>query len=297
MSLQSSVTSLPQEKGLRLNQSQFNLAKKLLSDHPSKCPVTLAEGISLNEFSEYIDAHPKLPVRICLIEGSVVAYEYPQDCRSYVTGRINILLGRWDATNDLRIGDNLDIKVGPNSMLISDCFIRPTRRPPPPPGQGTNNAGLAYPTVVVEVATSQSLKDVTEKAPKYFSAMTTIQAFLVIKIWEPHQDGTIAMIALLYRRANPNQRIPVSTVSFGTAGVDPQANRVLVDIVGDHDLIAGVGYGGVPCDGAGIPAYQLNIPVMDIYNGDPQGIPATRIHGFNLDLWDIQMMAQEALLE
>ncbi|KAF9100436.1 hypothetical protein BGX27_000409 [Mortierella sp. AM989] len=287
------VSLPPQEKRLRLNRNQFDHAKNLLRHHPNECPVTFTEGISLKEFSKYIDTHPKLPVRICLTEGSVVAYEYPQDCHAYVTGRITGLLYLWDATHDLRIGGNLDVVVGSNSMLIADCFIRPKRRPHPPPGQGTNDAGLAYPTVVTEIATSQSLRSVTAKVPQYFSARTTIQAFLVIKIWEPRQDGTMAMVALLYRRANPNPMIPISTVSFGTAGIDPQANQGLVGIVGDPNLITGVGYGGAACDGAGIPAYQLNIPAVDIYNGDPQGIPAARIHGFNLDLWDIQMLALE----
>ncbi|KAF9434035.1 hypothetical protein BGZ76_008663 [Entomortierella beljakovae] len=202
------------------------------------------------------------------------------------------LVFRWDATNDLRIGNNLDIVVGPNSMLLADCFMRPARLPLPPPGQSTNNTGLAYPTVVTEVAVSQSLSGVTAKVLHYFSARTTIRAYLVIKIWGPRQDGTIAMVALLYRRANPNPMIPISIVSFGTAGIDPQAHQILVGIVGNPNFITGVGYDGVPCDSAGIPTYQLNIPVVDIFHGDPQGIPAARIHGFNLDLWDIQEQVQ-----
>ncbi|KAF9199147.1 hypothetical protein BGZ49_010773 [Haplosporangium sp. Z 27] len=105
---------------------------------------------------------------------------------------------------------------------------------------------MAYPTIVPEVTASQSLSSVTTKVLHYFSARTTIQAFLVIKIWEPRQDGTIAMVTLLYRRANPN---PISTVPFGTAVIDPQAHRSLVGIADNLDPIAGIGYGGVPCNG------------------------------------------------
>ncbi|KAF9992645.1 hypothetical protein BGZ79_002824 [Entomortierella chlamydospora] len=77
---------------------------------------------------------------------------------------------------------------------------------------------------------------------------------------------------------------PISTMSFGTTGIDSQVNQGLVGVVGDLNLIVGVGYGGVPCGGAGISAHQLNIPALVIYNMDAQGIPAARIHGFNLDL-------------
>lgn len=62
---------------LRVPKVKFEMAKRLLTQQPSNGPVTIAEGIPLEEYAKYIFTHPKLPVHICLIGGDVKAYEIP----------------------------------------------------------------------------------------------------------------------------------------------------------------------------------------------------------------------------
>ncbi|KAF9342598.1 hypothetical protein BGX26_007209, partial [Mortierella sp. AD094] len=268
-------------------------AKSQLLSQPSNGPVTLAQGISREVYSKYLSSHEDIPVRIRLMNGSVEAYEVPLDPHNEVGGRIMILVGRWDATDDLGVGMDLEMEVGASNMLMSDCYIRQRRRPDPPQGQSANSIGGSYPTVDIEVATIQTINDVHAKVADWFSSKTTIQLLLVIKIWEPRQDDTLAMVALLYRRQNPNPLVPISAISFGTANIAGQALQALQVVMGGPKFVNGVGYGGAPCDAPGIPMYQMNLPAADIYNGDPQGILDGNVLGFNLDLWDIQLRARE----
>ncbi|KAF9116175.1 hypothetical protein BGX27_004515 [Mortierella sp. AM989] len=285
--------ALPPPNRLRIAKFQFEKAKYQLLSQPSNGPVTLAQGISLEVYSKYRSSHEDSPIHIRLVNGNVEAYEIPRRPHTSVTGLIMISVGLWDAARDLDVGADLDMVVGADSMLMSDGYILPRRRPDPPQGQGMDSLGGPYPTVVIQVATTQSINDAHAKVAKWFSPRTTIQLLLVIKIWEPRLDNTLAMVALLYRRQNPNPLVPISAISFGTASITGQALQSLQDIMGGPNFVNGVGYGGAPCDAPGIPMYQMNLPAADIYNGDPQGIPAGNVLGFNLDLWDILVRARE----
>ncbi|KAF9998792.1 hypothetical protein BGZ79_007547 [Entomortierella chlamydospora] len=286
-----STLTPPKPNRLRITELQFEKARNQLLNQPSSGPVTLAQGISLEVYSKYLSSHEDLPVRTRLMDGNVEAYELPLDPHTNVTGRIISMIGGWDIVGDLCIGTDLEMVVGVDSMLMCDCYVRPWRRPRPPQEQGANSLGTPYPTVVVKVAATQSLNDAHAKVADWFSPRTTIQLCLVIKIWELRQDNTIAMAALLYRRQDPNPLVPVSAISFGTARITGPALQTMQGIIGGPNLVNGVGYGGVPCDAPGIPMYQLNLPAVDIYNGDPQGIPAGNVLGFNLDLWVVQLWA------
>ena len=49
-----------------------------------------------------------------------------------------------------------------------------------------------------------------------------------------------------------------------------------------------------PCNGIGIQTYQMNIPATELFDGDPTGVPASAIGGFNLDLWEFQVVIRES---
>ena len=51
-----------------------------------------------------------------------------------------------------------------------------------------------------------------------------------------------------------------------------------------------------PCARAGIPAYQMNIPATELFDGDPTGVPASAVGGFNLDLWELQFVAWKGFM-
>lgn len=99
------------------------------------------------------------------------------------------------------------------------------------------------------------------------------------------------MVALLHQRTNNNPQVPTMAFSFRTSEIDHQAQRTLQDIVARQILVTSVGFGGAPCNQLGISMYQMILPAAGIYNGDPQGTPATHALGFSLDLFDTQIRA------
>jgi hypothetical protein len=122
----------------------------------------------------------------------------------------------------------------------------------------------------------------------YFSARTSIRVYLAIKVWPKRRNGTVAMLALLYVRSSPTPTDPIAKISFGTARIYGNAMIQLQNIGGVAPT--GVGFGGVPCNQAGLAPYQLQIPIAELYNdvpgGAPQGVPDLPI-----DLFRVQQVA------
>ena len=108
-----------------------------------------------------------------------------------------------------------------------------------------------------------------------------MQLYVAIKSYKVKSDETFALLALLYSRANVPLTTPLMAISFGTAAV--MAERLPLAI---RPLLTGVGFGGPPCDQAGLAAYQLPLPLASFYHGVPMppGLPAY----LNLDLFHLQ---------
>ena len=202
----------PRHKMLRISQTQFEEARSLFLQDPSRGPVCLARGISLQGYYKYCTNHPRLPLRICLRNWNVEAYELPDRPHDIIAGTFNTLVNEWDPTRQLYCGSDRDIQVGQTDMISPDCNVEPIHLPPPLPGQGSGPNNDPYPTVIVEVATSQGLPSVHAKVRLWFSPQTQIQLCLVIKIWGRRLNNTIAMVALLYQRANPNPLTPTNAI-------------------------------------------------------------------------------------
>ncbi|KAF9090481.1 hypothetical protein BGX27_002252, partial [Mortierella sp. AM989] len=288
-------STLAPPKRLQIPKFLFEKAKSQLLSQPDSGPVILARDVSLKAHSNYCSTHEDLPIRICLVDGNVIAYEISLRPHTAVAGRIHSLLARWDAGDDLAIGGDLDVVLEVNAILKPDLYIQPWRRPAPPQGQGADSIGNAFPTMIVEIATSQGLSGVHAKVAHWFPPRTTIQLCLIIKIWRPRGYNTLAMVVLRYHRTNNNPLIPTTAISFGTAALDHQALQVLQGVVAGNQ-VTGVGFCGVPCSEAAIPVYQMTLPAALIYNGDPQGVPEANALGFGLDLWDFQVQARRAYL-
>lgn len=131
------------------------------------------------------------------------------------------------------------------------------------------------------------VRNLCEKAAGYFSQRTSIQIYVALRIFDRRADGTRAMVALVYHRANPAPLVPAVT-SFGTA---IPAQITVTDIAAQGvaaNAIAGVGFGGSPCNVAGIPLYQLNFATVDLFNGVPAGVPPGVPAAYTLDLWVVQ---------
>ncbi|CAG8504416.1 4453_t:CDS:1 [Acaulospora morrowiae] len=190
--------------------------------------------------------------------------------------------------------------LGPNTAKDPDSMVQPVRRPRPPPAQAMDRRGMAYPTMVIEVDHMQTLLDLHRKVALYFNPRTTIKIVLAVKLNEPRMDNTIAIIVALYLRTSPTPLIPVDVRSFGTAPPSHSHKNHIYNImcVPPH-LFTGVGLSDAnnnpfpPCARAGIPDYQMNIPATELFNGDPTGVPASAVGGFNLDLWELQLVARQ----
>jgi len=117
--------------------------------------------------------------------------------------------------------------------------------------------------------------------PIYLGAYTSIQRYVAIKIYGLRRNHTFAALVLLYSRAHVPVTTPVLAISCGTAPV--MSGRLPLAI---RPLVTGVGYGGPPCNQAGLPAYQLPLPFAAIYHGIavPAGLP------LNLDIDLFQML-------
>ncbi|RGB40119.1 hypothetical protein C1646_664092 [Rhizophagus diaphanus] len=133
----------------------------------------------------------------------------------------------------------------------------------------------------------------------YFSQATSIQIVLVIKIFNLRVDNTFVLIAALYLRTNQNPLTPVNVIYFGTA--DPSQSTVnyiinTMKVLPNNFIGVGRTVNGVncpPCNMAGIPMYQMNIPAAELFDGDPNGITAVAAGGFNLDLWELLVKARK----
>ena len=176
-----------------------------------------------------------------------------------------------------------------NSYYTADLTIRPLGLRRTPAGQEPNSKATAYPTMVVEVGTSETITSLHDLARNYFSPRTTIQIYLAIKLFPTRMDGTMAMLALRYLRTNQNNTVPDVILSFGTALLHYSTINFLTKIVGvPLTNITGVGFSAIACNAPNIPDYQLHIPAVELFNGSSGGIPAGSINGFYLDLWKLQ---------
>jgi len=126
-------------------------------------------------------------------------------------------------------------------------------------------------------------------AAGYFSARTTIQMYLAIKLFPFRQNNTAALLAMLYLRNNPNPTIPVIVKSFGTAPLHGTTRRYLENTVNvPVNTFTGVGFGAAACNGLNIQEYQIAIPTNLLFNGAPGGVPNNVPANFNIDLFMLQ---------
>jgi len=283
-----------------LSKDLFSARERLLElrkkEDLATSEIIIAENVSLEDYSRFRKSHQKSPVRLCLMDGRIIAYEVPLDPHILVVGKVMASMVIWN-DQDLEYGPEMTMKVGPASQVEPDMMARPVRRPFPPAGQGANALGAPYPTMIIEVGFTQTFPDLHRKVAVFFSAQTTIQIVLAIKIFELRANNTFAMIAALYLRTSPTPLVPVQVISFGTAEPIQQIVEYLENTVGvSPNIFTGVGRIDITtgidyplCNAPGIQIYQMNIPAAELFNGDPLGIPAAAVGGCDLDLWQLQL--------
>ncbi|CAB5394807.1 unnamed protein product [Rhizophagus irregularis] len=232
----------------------------LLGQDPPERGVILAENISFESFQNFCETEPKLPVKIRLVNGTIVAYE---------------------------------VTLTPHGSavyFIADLTFRPRRLPPPPPDQACNSSGYAYPNMVVEVGYIESIQSLHELAPFYLSQYTTITIYLAIKLYpshthQPGEPGVSPMVAMLYQRTSQTPYIPTRIISFGDAPLHNSTVDFFINMGVPSANFTGFGrHGAPPCNAPNLPVYQLPIPADEIFYRTPSILPDIV---FNLDLWEV----------
>ncbi|GBB89479.1 hypothetical protein RclHR1_16180005 [Rhizophagus clarus] len=272
--------------------------------------ITIKENVPLEEYLRYRENNMNTSVRMYLCDGKIKIYEVPSAPHAEVAGQIIAMMGAWNI-QDFRYGTDATTTLGQGSGREPDVYVRPKHRPRPQQGApAADRFGNAFPTMMIEVGFSQSLPDLHRTAIRYLNQQTTIQIVLAIKIFGIRTNAltntsTIALIAALYLRTSPTPLVPTRVISFGTANPDTNTvNHIIQQMNVPPGSFVGVGRPDPnnnnnnfpPCNAANIPTYTMNIPGTELFDGVPANhLPAGFAAGFNLDLYELQVVVREAL--
>jgi hypothetical protein len=115
-------------KRIQLLSKDIDLARERLlalpqveehGEYTGSCEITLKENVSLEEYLDYRDKNPNLPVRIYLHDGKIKAYEIPLAPHAMVSAKVKGEMIKWN-DQDLEYGDDTNMIVGQNSAKEPD---------------------------------------------------------------------------------------------------------------------------------------------------------------------------------
>ena len=257
--------------------------------------IVVASNVPRETYLEFCNGEPKVSVKHRFVDGKVIAYEIPLNPHSVVQGVLTGEMYTWNRC-ELDVMGETDVTVNTRDVYRPDACIRPQQRRQPPQRQAVNATGNPYPTMVIEIGSTESLNSLHELATGYFSPRTNIRMYLAIKLFPRRRDRTFALLALFYRRDQLNPTVPCIAKSFGTANLHISTTRFLLNIPNfPANSLTGVGCGQVACDGPNLPDYQLAIPTKLLFDDVPTGAPNGTPNDFFIDLWDIQRAYSRAL--
>ncbi|XP_024525456.1 uncharacterized protein LOC112344615 [Selaginella moellendorffii] len=169
-----------------------------------------------------------------------------------------------------------------------------------PPGV---TALRTYGAIVIEIATSQTPKNLHERAAIFLGPdYPRCELYIGLKRFNERANGTIAMLASVYERpgagggaagagggARGGGPMPIRLVSFGTCPLGPNATWR------NSPILTRVGHGGLALNGPGLASYILCFPAPQVFTtfvppgGGAVGVPpAGAPVNYELDLYYIQ---------
>eukprot|EP01133_Synstelium_polycarpum_P002452 gene2452-2788_t len=272
------------------------------SDRVELEPYTIAENVTLEEFLSRHEHNllGDLKNRLAYVDGSVLIYELS-------ISKAHSVLAGWFSRSWAHAGtaigpylqgtDDFDLTLAPGTPAQqADRSFTPFGRA----GFAANADGDTFPTMIIEVGVTQSLKSLHDKAQRYLLATTDIQIVLCISLWPRRPNNSFQMVALLYIR-DPLQvhstRLPQTVVSFGTAPLhytsrdairgyfqdEWRARRPIPGFVPPaapaplpafpagfvYPIHGHLNAATVPPGNPPNPVYTLNIPTASLFNGVP----------------------------
>lgn len=158
-----SMTSTPKPKILRLPKSILDSAKAALlafnreEERTDVGPreIIVAKDVSLDSYLQYRE-RDKLPVhvRMRLVDGRIAIYEAPDYMHASVQVAVHFVMKGWNLLH-LSSFTDVDMIVGQNASYTADIAQLPRNRAQPPAGLGANVDDDPYPTIVVEIGSTQ----------------------------------------------------------------------------------------------------------------------------------------------
>jgi len=214
--------------------------------------------------------------------GAILIYELPS--QRHDATAIQISQRVRDQVAPHVTGEGGSFRVIPGGQKYADSALKPNNRHTAGP---VNHNGLEFPTLVVEVANSQSIKSARIKAMQWIGAATTVQECWVVKLFNtPPKPGVRAEFSRYVR---------------AIGGVDPKFDRLNF---GTHGVRGAPLVAPPPrCHAAGVVEFQVPLPAAHLFHGVapvPAGVPiipaavcafhglAIGTQGVTLDLYGLQ---------
>ncbi|CAG8714573.1 5012_t:CDS:1, partial [Funneliformis mosseae] len=106
----------------------------------------------------------KANIYIRLVEGEIITYKMLSSAHGFVAQELASDLKIW-SNRQLNVISEQDIITSDNSKYCADVIAEPRQIPPPAPRE-------AQPTIIIEVAKSETLSSLNDLTADYFSAST-----------------------------------------------------------------------------------------------------------------------------
>eukprot|EP01033_Poteriospumella_lacustris_P010567 gene10567-7518_t len=243
-----------------------------------------------------------------LINGRVHIFELPSNRHEAITSRI--------ISQVVRRNDYVCVE-GSADIVFGNCVLQPDQslyieRPPnplqpygerrPPGDAGSNNVLL--PKVVIEVAAGEPLQSIGGLPALYLrlDKPDGIRGVLSV-INRRSRDADIQkdqLVAVWYQYGNWDAQtgspVPSFAISFGNRLHWRTQRAIERRCAVTGDMWRGVGVGGPPCDQAGIPEYQVPIPVASVlWHGftdlEMAAMQVANTAALSFDLFEVKLVA------
>ncbi|CAG8474425.1 13099_t:CDS:2 [Cetraspora pellucida] len=296
-----SIVKKAKKIGHKANKTVHNYPKlPKFSLEEKNLPFQIGSKVSVKDYNTFLDHNESSEYKFHWDNGNVYIVDMANEEHKVV---VSLLQGCFKAPNNgVKHGPSIVITgqsfhYNPSNIALKiapDIAVRPNTahvlRPiiPYPGSPPSNTIGNPYAKIICEVALAQSTSYWEEKCENWMNEQY-VRCVFGIKI---HNIRTVnkhvhrSMMARLWTRQTPAP--PGSTPATGIAGWD----------FGTLQFNSNNPTG---CTGPNIPAYQVNIPVSDVFWDPPivAGIPnvigytvavppAITANNFTIDLYDIQ---------
>jgi Uma2 family endonuclease len=269
--------------------------------------VVVADNFEHPEFLRVYTALLKGKDKLCgynllLVNGKVIVRERPGGPHETLSRRINRVFESYLNYEVLTSGGSTRFQYGANSSLEPDeCFVN---RHIPPTNVITDARGEAFPSIVIEINSSEGYASADETAQVYLNNPATrvvISIKLVLsRSQNPEIRGKITQMYFILYRAGDRQpgaiRVnPIQVVSFGASAETSSMNAILRHTQVDPVNFTGVGRTTdvIHNNTANAPLFQVIIDAQDIwYNVPNDAVPDIPRSNINVDLFEVLAFLQ-----